>query len=240
MKGSGLEVYVASAYGGLTGFFNDKDWAKALRAFRSVSAALLHRFLATGLKTFEQLAEYLEAVPVHPTGQHWVDNFLIPTLLVHQFERSEREGKYHLRQLTLQRMMKYFFAAGHSQYARYLTQYLLELRDLPDEAKNDLLSGSFVCRHQEGYWNAVSADQFGEQTAMKIGKGALKGMTLSSELVSEWIDSFPISVHVSDRIDHIYGENRTNTPQKQHKEELRHRRLLDADYRNKILAEVKK
>ena len=75
---------------------------------------------------------------------------------------------------------------------------MLELSTLCEEDKVDL-----VCRHHDGYWNAVSADQFGEQTAIKIGKGSLKGMTLYAELVSEWIDSFPITAHVSNRMDHI-------------------------------------
>ena len=173
---------------------------------------------------------------MHPTGKHWVDNFLLPTLLVHQFERAEREGDIYLKQLTLKRMMKYFFLAGHAQYVRYLTQYLLEMQELHAEDRVDL-----VCRHHDGYWNAVSADQFGEQTAIKIGKGALKGMTLSADLVSEWIDAFPITVHVSDRMDYIYS---TCVPeqskQKQQKEELTHRRILDAIDRSLIDAEVEK
>ena len=45
---------------------------------------------------------------------------------------------------------------------------------LPADAKRDLVSGAFVCRHHEGYWNAVSGDQFGEQTAIRMGKEALK------------------------------------------------------------------
>ena len=53
---------------------------------------------------------------------------------------------------------------------------------LDGEAKADLVSRAFVAQHHEGYWNAVSGDQFGEQTAIKIGKGSLKGMTLSAEL----------------------------------------------------------
>ena len=63
------------------------------------------------------------------------------------------------------------------------------------------VSFTLVCRHNPGYWNAVSADQFGEQTAIKIGKGGLKGMTLAAELVSEWIDAFPITARVSDAHD---------------------------------------
>ena len=62
---------------------------------------------------------------------------------------------------------------------------------LPAEAKDDLLSGAFVCRHKAGNWNAVSADQFGEQTAIKIGKVGPKGITLSSTQVAKSIGSFP-------------------------------------------------
>jgi hypothetical protein len=165
-----------------------------------------------------------------------VDNFLLTTLLIHQFERAEREGDVYLKHLTMERMMKYFFLAGLVQYARYLTQYLLEMRSLYDEAKVDI-----VCRHHDGYWNAVSSDQFGKQTAIKIGKGALKGTTLSSELVSEWIDAFPITVHVSDRVDYIYYVYAPGqSAQRQHKEEMKHRRVLDAHDRGLIDAEVQK
>ena len=237
MKGSALEVYVAAAYGGLTGIFNGNSWVKAMRAFRGVSAALLKGFLSSGNKTFEEIEQYLETARLHPTGRHWVDNFLLPTLLIHQFERSEREGNIYLKHLTMKRMMKYFFLAGHVQYARYLTQYLLEMRAIPPESKVDL-----VCRHHNGYWNAVSADQFGEQTAIKIGKGGLKGMTLAPELVSEWINAFPITVHVADRMDQVYQHafSSEQSAQKEHKEEMKHRRILDANDRNLIAAEVKK
>ena len=61
-------------------------------------------------------------------------------------------------------------------------------------AKDDLLSDAFVCRHEAGSWNAVSADQFGEQTAIKIGKG-----DLSSTQIAKWNDSF------SDTLDHCYS-----------------------------------
>jgi hypothetical protein len=41
MKGSGLSVYVAAAYCGLTGICNGKSRLKAMRTFSGVSAALL-------------------------------------------------------------------------------------------------------------------------------------------------------------------------------------------------------
>ena len=77
-----------------------------------------------------------------------------------------------------------------------------------------------VCRHQDEYWNAVSSEQFGEQTAIRIGKGRLKGITLSADLVSEWINAFPITCTVSDRLDGIYPDSEPgSSTQKLHKEE---------------------
>jgi hypothetical protein len=76
---------------------------------------------------------------------------------------------------------------------------------------------------------------------MKIGKGSDKGMTLSAEFVSGWIDHFSIAVHVSDRVDYIYT---AFTPgqyaKKQHNEEMRHRRVLDTYDRDLIDTEVEK
>ena len=146
---------------------------KALRYFRAVSAALLKRFLSSGPKTFEEIDEYLAVARLHPTGRHWVDNFILPTLLIHQFERAEREGDYYSKQLTMERTLKYFFLAGHVQYP-VPARDAPSARHLPAVARRDLVSGTFVCRHHEGYWNAVSGDQFGEQTAIRMDKGALK------------------------------------------------------------------
>ena len=103
--------------------------------------------------------------------------------------RSEREGDWLFQQLCIRRLLPYFCIAGHHNYARYFSWHCLEMAILlPAMAKDDLLSGAFVCRHKGGSWNAVSADQFGEQTAIKIGKGGLKGIPLSPEQVAEWID----------------------------------------------------
>ncbi len=230
VKGSGIEVFIGAAYGGLKGIMNGKSWVRALRAYRSVAAALLKSFLSTGRKTFDDIMTYLEEVRKHPTGRHWVDNFLVPTLLVHQFVRAEREGDFYFQQFTLKRMLKYFFIAGHVQYARYLAQYLLEMRALPDEAKQEVASGAFLCRHNKGHWNGVSSDQFGEQTAIRIGKGSLKGMTLRPELV-----------HVADRVEFIYSQDPpVDASIKQHKEELPHRRHVDSNDRKLVSDEVNK
>ena len=93
---------------------------------------------------------------------------------------------------------------------------------------DELLSGAFVCRHKAGSWNAVSADQFVEQTTIKIVKGDLKGITLSSTQVAEWIDS----AYVSDTLDYCYSS--TETP---HKEKGVKRYKVDEDDRKRTSTE---
>ena len=112
---------------------------------------------------------------------------------------------------------------------------------LPAEAKDDLLSGAFICRHKTGSWNAISADQFGEQTAVKIEKGGLKGVTLSSAQVAEWIDSFPISAYVSDRLDNCYAPDLASaSSETPHKEEGVKRCKVDEDDHRRIRRELGK
>ena len=64
-------------------------------------------------------------------------------------------------------------------------------------------------------------------------------MTLSPELVCEWIDAF--TLHVTDQVHCIYPVNAPcQFAQKQHKEEQRQRRVLDADDRALVDKEVAK
>ena len=77
-----------------------KSWVKAMRVFRSVAAALLQRFLSTGQKTVDGIMQYLKTARIHSTGLYWVDKFFLPFLMIHQLERTEREGQVQLKQLT--------------------------------------------------------------------------------------------------------------------------------------------
>ena len=80
-----------------------------------------------------------------------------------------------LQQMCIKRPLPCFFIAGHHHYAIYISWHCLELSVLlPDDSKEDLMAGAFVCRHKAGRWISVSSDQFGEQTAIKTGKEGWK------------------------------------------------------------------
>ncbi len=117
MCGSGIEALISSAFGGISRIMSEKSWVMAMKAFRMVSIALLKN----DSKTFQELCDHLETCREQPTGRHWIDNLIKPTLLVHHLLRSEREGDFLLQQLTLECMLPYFFVAGHHHYTHDLT-----------------------------------------------------------------------------------------------------------------------
>ena len=66
-------------------------------------------------------------------------------------------------------------------------------------------------------------------------------MTLSPELVTEWIDLFPVAVYLTDAMEHLYSEEApSSSVQTKHKEEGEKRQKLDSDDRQRIGAEQEK
>ena len=106
------------------------------------------------------------------------------------------------------------------------------------------LNGQHVCRHQEGVWNGIFSDQFGEKTYIRYGKakGGLVGKTLSQEQVATWT----LSHHLCNSFTLAYAMMHAEEPDeeydpgtKTHKEGKR-RKELDAADRNAIISEMKK
>ena len=80
---------------------------RALRVFGMVSSILRQSFLQTGIETWEEICEYLERAQLHPTGRHWVDNLITPTLVAHQLIRSEREGDWLRQEFCIKRLLPF-------------------------------------------------------------------------------------------------------------------------------------
>ena len=179
-----------------------------------------------------------------------MDCLIKPTLLALQLLRAQRDGDFLLQQVSLEVMMPYFFAAGHMNYARYITWYLRNVENLPTTAKNDLMEGVHVCRHSDG-GTAVPADQFGEQTYIRRGKGAggLRGISTNAEQVAVWVGSFSVCAHLDLAIEAMYcHEDAGEKPfggtegeckmENKHKEEGEIRRKMDETDRNMIAEEL--
>ena len=98
---------------------------------------------------------------------------------------------------------------------------------------------NIVRRHQDGVWNSVFLDQFGEQTCIQYGKskGGLVGKSLSSDQVGKWILFHNLCNSISLLMDNAYEVPVNNDKAKKaaHKEKSDSRRRLGD--RNKIRAE---
>ncbi len=75
---------------------------------------LLQDVFQSGAKTHQELSEHLEAVREHPVGRLWVECLVKPIRLALQLLHAQRDGDFPLQQVSLEAMMPYFFAAGHT------------------------------------------------------------------------------------------------------------------------------
>ena len=114
------------------------------------------------------------------------------------------------------------------------------------------MEGAHVCRHSDG-GTAVPADQFGEQTYIRRGKGAggLRGISTNAEQVAVWVGSFSVCAHLDLAIEAMYcHEDAGEKPfggtegeckmENNHKEEDERRRKMDETDRSKIAEELEK
>ena len=181
-----------------------------------------------------------------------MDCLIKPILLALQLLRAQRDDDFLLQQVSLEAMMPCFFAAWHMIYARYMTWYLRNIENLPTAAKNDIMKGAHVCRHTDG-GTAVPADQFGEQTYIRPGKGAggLRGISTNAEQVAVWVGSVSVCAHLDLAVEAMYchddagekpfgGTEGDCKPLNKHKEEGERRRKMDETDRNNIAEELQK
>ena len=88
-------------------------------------------------------------------------------MLAHYFVRVKREGDWILQQPCLERMLPYFFVAGHHHYARYISWHLRDMQHIPLDAS--LMVHTLPSHRQSccGVWGSVP---YGEQTHITQGK----------------------------------------------------------------------
>ena len=83
------------------------------------------------VNTFDEHMQELKArASKSRTVKHWVENLILPVLVMLIFIRAEREGEWALHLWAVNEMIPYFFVAGHIHYARYGLIYLRSMQKL--------------------------------------------------------------------------------------------------------------
>ena len=85
-------------------------------------------------------------------------------------------------------MIPYFFATGHTHYARYCLYYLRTMLNLAPDLLTRFQQGKHVARMREGVWNGIWTGQLIESTYIRFGKvrGGVVGVTLNTSTIHVW------------------------------------------------------
>ena len=207
-----------------------------------MATALLQQYTLAGTTEVANIEEELEMARNTQTGRMWVDCFIIRTLLAHLFVRAEREGDWLLYMYCLGRMLPYFFASSHWNDARYIHYIQYMDANLPPAINEQYLTDGHTCRHAAGVWNAVSKDQFGEQTYIRYGKskGGLMGISLSADQVAGWVLSHHMCDTLALAMDEMFVKREYDERAHKHKEETEGGKTFDYENRKKIREELEK
>ena len=129
-----------------------KYFPQNMRALRMVVEELLRPYI-TNIYSAEELNKFLEDVSkMSKTAKLWVENLIKPVQLIMLFVRAEREGDWPLHLAVVSKMLPYFFATGHYNYARYATYYLNDMKNLPPVILARFLKGEHTTHHQKVEW----------------------------------------------------------------------------------------
>lgn len=97
----------------------------------------------------KKICDFIDEVEQRgPIAKLWVQ-FLKTTTLLKQFEQAEKYGDWALHLQTIQKMIPFFHAAGHNNYAESAYLYLQDVVSLekvlsPDEYAKFITSGFFT------------------------------------------------------------------------------------------------
>lgn len=121
------------------------------------------------------------------------------------------------------KMLPYFFAAGHQNYARYGLFYLRAMEKMPVSVMKKFLNGDHVMRHMPGFWTGM---EFRAICGLKPHSCAL--ITLKPETLKTWTLSLHICTQLEEDLVSISQEEcQQKAKQHKHKEEMKTRIITD-------------
>ena len=146
MAESGLSDIVSEVFGGVPKMLSGKKFPQNIRALRMMAEEVVcglfmdHHFENTEdlMKALDQIASKSRTVKL------WVEILVKPVLLLMTYVMAEREGDWLLHLATFKKMLPYYFAAGHVNYARYGLYYLRYMEKLPPHVEILFLKGQNV------------------------------------------------------------------------------------------------
>ena len=149
-----------------------KKFPENVRALRIVMEVFLRPLLMSEEVARDNIDKILDCKSGSSrTTKQWVDCLIKPVMIAMLFVCAERESDRPLHMLAVEKMLPYFFASGHVNYARYGLYYLRSMQRLHPKVLKKFVQGEHVMHHQDGLWNGIWSDLFIETTYMHYSNG---------------------------------------------------------------------
>ena len=132
MKNSGLDRLMKAAFGGVEKMLIGKKFPLNVRALRIVVIELLRNIIKADTTQGDMISTFQTLSKKSILAKHWIDNLIYPVFLMMMYVRAEREGEFGLHLYCCKKMIPYFFAVGHWNYARDGIVYLRSMEKMPD------------------------------------------------------------------------------------------------------------
>ncbi len=190
MADTGLVEILSEPFGGVLKMLTGKKYPQNVRALRLLVEELLRPLFDKF--EFECQADLLKALDEvssrSRTARLWVDCLIRPVFTILKYTRAEREGDWALHIAAVNEMMPLFFAAGHTNYARYGLYYVRSMEAMPDDVRSHFMKGEHTMHHKEGLFNGIWSDMAIESTFMRYGhsRGGIIGITLQPNTLETW------------------------------------------------------
>lgn len=176
------------------------------------------------------LQKHTSRISEFPMGQLWLQYMSMVKLLL-QFLKAERTGDFDLHLASLQKMLPYLAAAGHSHYTKSSYVYLTDMLKL-EETNPDVLrqfqAGKFVIRRTNRFWAGLSTDLVIEQVLMRTLKstgGLTRGRGMEEAQRTRWLLAMPACASVNESMQNLTGAHYCTS--EQHKEMSESRKTWD-------------
>ena len=139
------------------------------------------------------------------TAMLWLQ-YMDTVSILQRFIKAERMANWKLHLQTVQDMLPYFAASGHSLYAKYAYVYLRIMLRLPETHPD--AHRKFMVRRSDMFWAGLFTGLIIEQVLMRSIKthGGLtggKGMTENQRLV--WVLSMPVCASINENMQKFSG-----------------------------------
>ncbi|KAK7111484.1 hypothetical protein V1264_011106 [Littorina saxatilis] len=139
--------------------------------------------------------------------------------IMRRFLRAERTGNWLLHLHSLQQMLPYLAAAGHSLYAKSVHIYLQDMQQLKEHHPSvfhEFTHGYHVLRRSDRYWAGLSTDLVIEQVLMRSVKsagGLTRGRGMGDSQRTQWLLSMPACAEMNNAMQEVTRMEYTTSDQ---------------------------